>query len=124
MPKLVWPVRPTISLTLQLLTIYHTNSKQTQYNCNLARESINLQCTCSANEIDDNEVEHHVGKDKVCEGSLGGDVPELALVLRVGLHAQAHCQYKGTDAGDESGEERVEGERTDEGTVRELYDSR
>jgi len=75
-----------------------------------------------ADEVDDDEVKDDVGKDEVGKAALGRDAMELRLVGRVHLEPEADAEDEGGDAGDESAEERVEGEGAHQAAVHKLND--
>jgi len=64
-----------------------------------------------------------VSEDEVRKASLGGDGVKLLLVLHVALQSDAHSENKTSNSRDEAGEERVEGESSDEAAVHKLHHS-
>ncbi len=63
-----------------------------------------------------------VAEDEVGEAALQTDAAELILVGRINLKYKASCEKEGSDAGDESGQEGVEGESTDQTAVGQVHD--
>lgn len=61
-----------------------------QTRCYVKAHRVNKGVSISADEVDDNQVEHDVGEEEVGEGSFRGDGQEFCFVLRVDLDTQAN----------------------------------
>jgi len=78
---------------------------------------------CLADEVDHDEVQNDVSEDEVSKATLRTDGAELDFVLRIDLKTETDTEHKGGDTRDESREEGVEGEGTDQAAIDELEDS-
>ena len=67
-------------------------------------------------------MQDDVGEDEVCKAPLWWNALEGGLVLRVDLKPEADTEDEWPHAGDESRQEGIEGEGSDQATVQELYD--
>ena len=68
-------------------------------------------------------MEDDVGEDEVGKRPFDADVFEFGSILFVHLNAQRRAQYERSDGGQETGQKRIEWERSHEQTVGKLKDA-